>query len=198
MRPSFPAILLALSLAVPASKMSWAQELSSQPQSGGRVCVAVVRNVTTTSLFVERMTARLTKSLVENKLAAVSLESLTTDERALRPTLENAEELKSKGCDYVVLTQVNEPKAHPAEPNIPPITIGRRAPSTDASDPMGGESGPVSRNDLEVDFALFRVGKPSATMNGSLLEEPHANVSDSLVQSMDRIANRVKHELKKK
>lgn len=31
-----------------------------------------------------------------------------------------------------------------------------------------------------------------------ILEKPSANVSDSLVQAMDRVANRVAHDLKKK
>jgi hypothetical protein len=63
---------------------------------------------------------------------------------------------------------------------------------------MGGQSGPVYRENLEINFALFRPGKPSATMNATILAQPSANVSDSLMLAMDRVANRVSHELKKK
>lgn len=63
---------------------------------------------------------------------------------------------------------------------------------------MGGSSGPVYRDNLEIAFALFRAGKATAVTNATLLEQPSANVSDSLVQAMDRVANRVHHELKKK
>ncbi len=71
-------------------------------------------------------------------------------------------------------------------------------PSTDASDPLGGQSGPVYRENLQIDLALFRPGKLSAMMNATILAQPSANVSDSLLQTMDRVSNRVSHELKKK
>jgi hypothetical protein len=128
----------------------------------------------------------------------VAMDSAATKDRELRPTLENSSEMKSRECDYVLLTQVTDPKAHRTEPRGPQISIGGKTPSVDASDPMGGQSGPVYRDSLEIDFALFRAGKPSAAMNATLLEQPSANVSDSLVQAMDRVANRVQHELKKR
>ncbi len=62
----------------------------------------------------------------------------------------------------------------------------------------GWAIGPGYRDDLEIDFALFRGGKFDPTINASILERPSANVSDSLVQAMDRVANRVAHDLKKK
>jgi len=93
--------------------------------------------------------------------------------------------------------QITDPKAHRTEPRDQ-ISIGGKTPSVDASDPMGGSSGPVYRDSLEIDFALFRAGTPTAVTNATLLEQPSANVSDSLVQAMDRAANRVHHELKKK
>jgi hypothetical protein len=71
-------------------------------------------------------------------------------------------------------------------------------PSVDASDPLGGQSGPVYRDNLEVNFALFRSGTPKALLDTRLLDRPSANVSDSLMQAMDRVANRIHHELKKK
>jgi hypothetical protein len=191
--PLLSAVLLLLASALP----SWAKE-SSQTEVHTRVCVALVSNRTTTSLFVERMTERLTKSLVQSKLAAVAMDSATTDDRELHPTLANGEELKRLQCDYVVLTQVANPKGNLTEPRVPSIVIGGKVPSTDASDPMGGQSGPVYRDNLEIKFALFRPGKVSAVMNTTVLAQPSANVSDSLVQTMDRVANRVSHELKKK
>jgi hypothetical protein len=144
------------------------------------------------------MTARLTKSLAGNKVMAAAMDSATTRDRELRPTLENSAEIKDRECNYILLTQVTDPKAHPTEPRGPQISIGGKTPSVDASDPMGGQSGPVYRDSLEIDFALFRAGKPAAAVNGTLLEQPSANVSDSLVQAMDRVANRVLHELKKR
>ena len=189
----FPTVLLLLTLPLP----SWSKE-SSPPGAHPKVCVALISNRTTTSLFVERMTERLTKSLVQNKLAAVAMDSATTDDRELHPTLANGEELKRLQCDYVVLTQVANPKGNLTEPRVPSIVIGGKVPSTDASDPMGGQSGPAYRDNLEIKFALFRPGKPSAIMNATILAQPSANVSDSLMQTMDRVANRVSHELKKK
>jgi len=144
------------------------------------------------------MTERLTKSLVENKLAAVAMDSATTDDRELHPTLANSGELKRWECDFLVLTQVRNPKDNLTEPRIPPISIGGKVPSTDASDPMGGQSGPIYRDNLEIDFALFRPGKFAAMRNTKILAQPSANVSDSLMQAMDRVANRVGHDLKKK
>ena len=187
------AVLFLLASAVPSSPKE-----SSDTQVSPKVCVALVSNRTATTLFLERMTERLAKSLVQNKLAALAMDSPTTDDRALHPTLANGEELKRKECDYLVLTQVTNPKTNLTEPRVPSITIGGKVPSTDASDPMGGQSGPVYRDNLTIDFALFRPGRFSAVMNATILAQPSANVSDSLVQTMDRVANRVAHELKKK
>jgi hypothetical protein len=174
------------------------QGKESQPEVRTKVCVALVSNRTTTSLFVERMTERVSKDLIHDKLAAVTMDSVTTGDRDLHPTLDNGEELKRQECDYLVLTQVTNPKASLTEPRVPSISIGGRVPSTDASDPMGGQSGPVYRENLEINFALFRPGRPSAMMNANILAQPSANVSDSLMLAMDRVANRVSHELKKK
>jgi hypothetical protein len=159
-------LLLAVSfvLALPVPSWSKKSKESSATQAPPKVCVALVSNRTTTSLFVERLTERLAKSLAQNKLVAVAMDSATTDDRELHPTLANGEELKRFECDYLVLTQVTNPKANLTEPRIPSITIGGRVPSTDASDPMGGQSGPVYRDDLEIDIALFRPGTHSAEM----------------------------------
>ena len=190
-------LLLAVLFVLASSVPSWPKE-SSELQAHPKVCVAVVSNRTATSLFVERMTERLTRSLVQNKLAAVAMDSATTDDRDLHPTLANGEELKGLECDYLVLTQVNNPNARMSDPRAASGPTGRKLPSTDASDPMGGQSGPVYRDDLEIDFALFRRGKLEAMKKATILAQPSANVLDSLVQTMDQIANRVGHELKKK
>ncbi|MFY9559238.1 MAG: hypothetical protein WAQ52_03305 [Terriglobales bacterium] len=173
---------------------AWPQELSSQPASSARVCIAVVTNRTTKPLFVERMTERLARSLSGSKITTIVMDSATTTDRELHPTLNNAGELKSRECDALVLTQVADPQAHPTEARIPAISIGGKRPSVDASDPPGT----ASRDDLEVCFALFRPGSPKAVLDTSLLAQPSANVSDSLMQAMDQVANRVGHELKKK
>jgi hypothetical protein len=79
------------------------------------------------------------------------------------------------------------------------ISIGHaRVPSIDASDPMGGESGPVYRRELEINFAVFRTGSLTPILDTQILDRARANASDSLMDAMDREGNRVKHELKKK
>ena len=196
MRPSWcssflPFIFLFL-LALTA--LAWSQELSSQPETGGKVCVAGVNNRTGKSLFVERMTERLARSMNESKLMAVVMDSATTSDRELHPTLENSEELKRRECNYLVLTQVADPRAHPTELKLPEISIGGRAPNVDASDPPGTPP----RETLEVRFALFRPGSPKAVTDTSFPAQPSANVSDSLMQAMDRVANRVGRDVKKK
>jgi hypothetical protein len=176
----------------------WSQELSAEPGSGAKVCVAEVNNRTAKSLFVERMTERLARSLSENKLTAVVMDSTTTSDRELHPTLQNSEELKRRECDYLVLTQVAGPKTRPTEPVIPPISIGGKVPSVDASDPLGGQSGPQYRDNLEINFAVFRPGSPKPVLNAKILDQPSGSVTDSLMPAMDREANRIGHELKKK
>jgi hypothetical protein len=176
---------------------AWCKE-PAKSEVALKVCVAGISNRTATSLHLERMAERLTRSLVQNKLRAVAMDSMTTDDHELRPTVVNGQEMKSQQCDYVLLTQVRNPRGDLTDPKMPPITIGGRVPSTDASDPMGGQSGPVYRDNLEIDFALFRAGKFDATTNASILEQSSGHVSDSLVQAMDRVANRVAHDLKKK
>jgi len=49
-----------------------------------------------------------------------------------------------------------------------------------------------------VRFALFRPGSPKAVTDTSFPAQPSANVSDSLMQAMDRVANRVGRDVKKK
>ena len=175
-----------------------AQELSAQTGSGAKVCVAVVNNHTTQSLDPDRMTARLVRTITDNKkkLTAIGMDSATGDAKQLRPTLENSEEMKSRECDYLVLTQVSDPKNEPTELHSPEISIGGRVPSIDASDTLGGR--PVYRDNLEINFAVFRPGNPKPVLDTRILERPSGNVSDSLMQGMDREGNRVSKELGKK
>ena len=190
-----PSVFAVLLLAL----LSGTQELSSQPSSRKTVCVAVVNNHTAQSLFAERMTERLARSLSGSKVKAVAMDSSTTRDRTLHPTAENGAELKRRECDYLVLTQVTDPKDHdPTELRSPDISIGKRTPSVDASDPLGGQSGPVYRDNLGVNFALFHAGTPKAMLDTHILDQPSGNVSDSLIQTMDRVAKRISYELKKK
>jgi hypothetical protein len=174
-----------------------AQDLPPQPKSAGKVCVAVVDNASTTSAFVERLTERLTKSLKQNKIDAVTMDSSTTENHPFGLSNDNGEEAKQKNCDYVLLSQIRDPRQHPLEPKLPEISIGGRVPSVDASDPMGGSSGPVYRENLEVAFALFRIERPKPVLDTVVLERASAHVSDTLLPAMDKEANRVGHELKK-
>lgn len=125
------------------------------------------------------------------------MDSATTDKHPLELSTDNGEEAKQKECDYVLLSQIRNPRQHPLEPQMPEISIGGRVPSVDASDPMGGSSGPVYRENLNVAFALFRIGRFKPVLDTQVLERPSANVSDTLLPAMDHEANRVGHELKK-
>jgi hypothetical protein len=78
---------------------------------------------------------------------------------------------------------------------MPTISIGGRVPSIDASDPLGGSSGPVYRDNLKIGFALFRIGQWQPVLDTSIQERPSGNASDSLSPAMDREANRVSHEV---
>ena len=193
--PGFAALC---GLAVPA--LVWpmlSQDLPSQPKAGAKVCVATVENASATSAVVERLTDRLTKSLKQGKFNALSMDSQTTDKYPLEMSTHNGEEAKQKECDYVLLTQIRDPREHPLEPQPPQISIGGRVPSIDASDPLGGSSGPVYRENLQVAFALYRIGRFKPVLSTYVLERPARNVADSLLPAMDHEANRVGHELKK-
>jgi hypothetical protein len=174
------------------------QDLPSQPKPGGKVCVAAVSNMSARAARVDRMTERLSKSLRDNKISAVAMDSSTTTDRTLHPTSENGEEAKSKECDYMLLTQIVDPKAHPYEPQMPQIPIGGRVPSVDARDPLDGSSGAVYRGNLQISFALFPMDRLKPVVDTVIMAQPSGNASDNLLPAMDRESNRVGHELKKK
>jgi len=189
--PCFGAIFLSVALSSPA------QDIPSQPKAGAKVCIATVANETTVSAFLERLTDRLTKSLQQSRLTAVRMDSRTSDKYPLQLSTANGAEAKEKECDYVLVSQIRNPGQHPIETRGPEISIGGRVPSIDASDPMGGSSGPVYRENLQVAFALFRIGRFKPVVDTVVLERPSANVSDTLLPAMDREANRVGAELKR-
>ncbi len=174
------------------------QDLPIQPKPGVKVCVATVTNVSTRSALVDRLTERLSKDLRGDKINAFTMDSSTTTDGKLHPTRENGEEAKSKDCDYMLLSQIVDPKAHPFDPQSPQISIGGRVPSVDASDPMGGSSGPVHRDNLQISFALFPMDRLKPVLDTVILAEPSGHVSDNLLSAMDRESNRVASELKKR
>ena len=181
--------------------VSWGSMASlagAQERPPVRVCVAVITNGTSKSLLEDRLTTRLARDLSNTRLIAVVMDSTTTSDRELHATLENSEEVKRRECDFLVLTQVSDPRSRPTDLAIPPISIGGRAPSVDASDPLGGQSGPQYRDSLDVNFAVFRTGSPKSVLNTKISDQPSGNVSDSMMQAIDREANRIGHDLKKK
>jgi len=181
-----------------SSLAAWPQNQSSPLESVGEVCVATVSNVSASAALVDRMTERLSKDLKENKVRAVTMDSSTTRDYKLHPTAANGDEAKSTECDYILLTQIVDPKAHPEEPHLPPISIGGKVPSVDASDPLGGSSGPVYRDNLQISFALFQVGRFEPVVDTVLVAQPSGNASDNFLSAMDKESNRIRHELKKK
>jgi hypothetical protein len=128
----------------------------------------------------------------------VTMDSVTTSDHNLHPTRENGEEAKKNECDYILLTQIVDPKTRPFEPQSPQISIGGKVPSVDASDPLGGSSGPVHRDNLQISFALFPIDRLKPIVDTAILAQPSGNASDNLLTAMDRVSNRVGHELKKK
>jgi hypothetical protein len=189
MRPFWSALFL---LVLPATLNA------ESPAHEPRICVATVGNASTVSVMVERLTDRLAKDLAKSKLDSIGMDSRTTSDEKLHPTLDNGEEARNKECDYILLTQVWDKRPLSSQGTAPAISIGGRVPSLDASDPLGGSSGPVYRENMQIKFSLFRTGKPDPILDTYLLERSSANVSDSFLAAMDREANRVSHELKKK
>jgi len=190
-----PGVLFLLMAMTPA--VAQPQDLPSQPKPGGTVCVAIVSNMSARPALVDRLTERLSKDLRDDKINAITMDSSTTPDHKLHPTRENGEEAKAAECDYVLLTQIVDPKTHPLDPQSPQISIGGKVPSIDASDPLGGSSGPVYRDNLQVSFALFPMDRLKPLVETVILARPSGNASDNLLPAMDRESNRVSHELKK-
>ena len=92
MRPPFLAVLRNLA-ALALSPLMIAQDLPPQPKIGAKVCVARVANASTTSAFVERLTERLSRSLKQNKINAVTMHSETTDKYPLQLSTDVGEEV---------------------------------------------------------------------------------------------------------
>ena len=175
-----------------SSPCAWGQDSSAEPRP--KVCLAEVNNRTATSLMTERLTERLARNLSGRKRKAVAMQSRTTDARDLRPTLENSEESKRMECSYLILTQVTDPRSHPTDFALPQISLGGRRPNADSSD----HTDAAVRDTLEINFSLYRMGSPKPILDTRILDEPSGNVSDSLMEGMEREANRIDHELKKK
>jgi hypothetical protein len=190
-----PGLLFLLMAMTPA--VAQPQDLPSQPKPGSKVCVAIVSNISARAALVDRLTERLAKDLRDDKINAVTMDSGTTTDHKLHPTRENGEEAKAQECDYILLTQIVDPKTHPFDPQSPQISIGGKVPSIDASDPLGGSSGPVYRDNLQVSFALFPMDRLKPLVETVILAQPSGNASDNLLPAMDRESNRVSHELKK-
>ena len=191
MRPWFVAMFLAV---VTARLLG--QSAPSKPPAP-RICVAGVANASTVSADLGRLGDRLVAGLKRNKFDAVTMDSSTSMNRRLPPTRDNSDEAGAKQCDYTVLTRIVENRAHPAaSPTARPG--GPTVPSIDAADTMGGNSGPVYREEMEMDFALFRTSRADPLFDTSILERASAGVSDTFQSAMDRIASRVTHEIRKK
>jgi hypothetical protein len=169
----------------------------SSPRTSPNICVANVANASTISASRSRLTERIVKSIERNKLTALAMDSDTTMQSTLRPTRANSDEADRKGCDYTLLTQIVQTRHESPGPQTAPRP-GARIPSVDASDPMGGQSGPVYREETQIDFALFRISRYEPVVDDYVLERASATVSDTFLAGMDRIASRVASELKKK
>jgi hypothetical protein len=158
----------------------------------------MVSNVSTRSVLSDRMTERLSKNLRDDRINAMTVDSSTTTDRKLHPTSENGADAKNNECGYILLTQISDPKAHASDQRTAQVSVGGRVPSTDASDPLGGSSGPVYRDNVQISFALFRTDVLKPVVDDLILAQPSGSVSNNLLSAMDRESNRISHELKKK
>ena len=78
--------------------------------------------------LVDRLTERVSKDLRDDKINAVTMDSSTTTDHKLHPSHENGEEAKSMDCDYILLTQIVDPKTRPFDRRVP-ISIGEKFPA---------------------------------------------------------------------
>ncbi len=168
-----------------------------QSTEGPRVCVATVANASAVPADLDRLTERLVKSLAtKEKRDAVAMDSSTTMNRQLRPTRQNGDEADDKQCEYTLLTQIVESRAHPAAPpGMRPN--GPVVPDLDASATRPGSTSlPPNREEMQISFALFRQRRGDPVIDISILQAASSGVSDTFMAGMDRIASRVSHEIK--
>jgi len=189
-----PLLSLALFLALFSLAVRAQDEL---PPTGkkGKVCVAVVANATTNSMFVEHMTDRLTQSLNQNETEAVKMESPSPTIGKLEPSSQNGQESKEKDCLYILLTRVVDPGQHPLEIPGPKISFGQHPTSVDAADPS---STPMNQDSLRIDFALFRSGRFKPVTDAAVLGHRSNSAADAYETEMGHEANRVTHDINKK
>ncbi|HKU22589.1 MAG TPA: hypothetical protein VJQ50_16355 [Terriglobales bacterium] len=185
-------LLLVFGIAVALSGAFSLFAKDNSTEQSKTVCVAVVANASTISAFVEQMTERLVKSLKEDKVDAVGMNSRTTTHYPLEFSKANGEESRQKQCDYILLSQIRDPRQHPFEPRLPEISIGGPVPSTDASN-----SSPIAKPNVQVAFALFQSGRFKPIVDTYVLDRPGPNAANTLWLAMDTEANRVRSELKK-
>jgi hypothetical protein len=173
--------------------------LLSRAQDGQspKVCVAVVSNASTVSADLDRLSERLVKTLTtKEKRDAVAMDSNTTMNTRLRPTRQNSDEADDKQCEYTVLTQIVENRAHPAlAPTRRPG--GPIVPDLDASatQPGPGSASPY-REEMQINFAVFRRRRTDPVVDTAIFQQSSAGVSDTFLSAMDRVASRVSHEIK--
>ena len=162
----------------------------AQASSTKRVCVALVSNRSTQSIFAENLTDRLLKALKSNKSDAIGIPSVSTMSSDLEPSQRNRDEARDAGCDFLLLTQVSEVSASQEVRShlAPPL------PSADAS-----ERDAYDQNQLNLEFALFTLDKPNSkpVAHSFIPTGEPTNVTSRVLQAMDRVANRVSRELKK-
>ena len=185
-------LLLVFGIAVALSGAFSLFAKDNSTEQSKTVCVAVVANASTISAFVEQMTERLVKSLKEDKVDAVGMNSRTTTHYPLEFSKANGEESRQKQCDYILLSQIRDPRQHPFEPRLPEISIGGPVPSTDASN-----SSPIAKPNVQVAFALFQSGRFKPIVDTYVLDRPGPNPANTLWLAMDTEANRGRSGLKK-
>ena len=82
-----------------------AQDLPAQPKAGAKVCVAIVANASTTQAIVERLTDRLTASLKQNEIDAITIDSSTSDSYPLQLSKDNGAEVKQNYNSFTYLSR---------------------------------------------------------------------------------------------
>ena len=191
-RALLPAFLVLAALAALAQN-----ELPPQPaKKNAKLCVAIVGNASTTPALEERMTARLVQTLKDMRVNVEGMDSRTTMQHRITMTSDNSAESRDKECDYVLLTQLTEPRLQPNALDMPTIQIGKRAPNVDASGPL--DSTQEQRESLEVVFVMFRNGRLKPVVDTSVPAYSIHHVAEDFLPAMDREASRIAREFNKK